>query len=254
MVVKRLLIADASDVFGKCIAKQLKNEFIIKVCDDGERALEMIRKFDPDLLLIDLELPHMDGISILHAMRATGLHMKVVAISTLTDDYICAQLNGLQVTNLYRKPCSLGAVISSLREIAHMDDMQADDWCAEDELDRILLDLNIEIGRGSYPIVCAAVLYWCENPYCSMTKCLYPALAKQFNGTLKQVEKAIRDAVKIAWERGNRQMWCFYFPPSDREGYDSHPSNEVFLARIAKILMQKKRPKKPLDFAEEIAQ
>lgn len=247
MVIKRLLIADATGTLGKYIAKQLNNEFTLKICDDGDRALELIRKFDPDILLIDLQLPNTDGLSVLRAVRAAGFDTKVVAITGLSDAYICAELTRLQVANVYLKPCLLGAVISCIREIAKTEDIPTEDRCVENETDRILLNLNFQMGRGRYQMVHAAVLYLYDNPYCSMTKCLYPALAKQFNGTTKQVEKAIRDAIKSAWENGSRQMWYLYFSPGAKEEQNSCPSNEVFLARIANILIQKRRLKKPME-------
>ena len=80
-----------------------------------------------------------------------------------------------------------------------------------------------------------------------MTKTLYPALAKQFNGTSTKVEKAIRDGIKDAWINGNRQIWHLYFQTGLSEERNSCPSNEVFLARIANALVQKRRLKRPLD-------
>ena len=253
MVMKRLLIADATGILGKHIKKQLNNEFIVKTCNDGNHALELIRKFDPDILLIDLELPNTDGISVLHAMRAAGLDTKVVAITGLADVYICAELTRLQVSNVYLKPCVLGAVISCIRNIANSDVGQNEDWCAENELDRILLSLNFQMGRGRYHMVHAAVLYMYDHPNCFMTKSLYPALAKQLTGTITQTEKAIRDAIKDAWKNGSRQMWYLYFQPGAIEDCNSCPSNEVFLARIANVLSQKKRLKKPLEYTEYTA-
>ena len=253
MGVQRLLIADATGTYSKPIAKQLKNEFLVKTCDDGERAMELIRKFDPDILVIDLQLPNTDGLSVLRSMRAAGSDAKVIVICGFADDYICAELARLQVSNVYKKPCLLGAVISCIREIAKSDDALTQERCIENEIDRILLNLNFQMGRGRYQLVHAAVLYLYDNPYCSMTKCLYPTLARQFTGTIKQVEKAIRDAIKIAWINGSRQMWYLYFPPGVKEGHDSCPPNEVFLARIANVLIQKKRLKKPLDYETETA-
>ena len=253
MVTKRLLIADATGTFGKYIAKQLNNEFITKICNDGDRALELIRKFDPDIFLIDLQLPGTDGLSVLRAMHAAGLDTKVVAITGLSDDYICAELTRLQVANVYLKPCLLGAVVSCIREVAKTENSQREDSCIENELDWILLDLNFQMGCGRYQVVHAAVLFLYDHPYCSMTKCLYPALAKRFNGTAKQTEKAIRDAIKNAWKNGSRPMWYLYFQPGAIEDDNSCPSNEVFLARIANVLLQKKRLKKPLESTERTA-
>lgn len=253
MVMKRLLIADATAIFSKPMAKQLKNEFVVKTCDDGNRALELIRKFDPDILLIDLQLPNMDGLSVLRALRAAGCDTKVVAITGLVDDYICAELTRLQVSNVYRKPCLLGAVVSCIRDLANAEDAQSEDLCVENELDRILLGLNFQMGRGRYHVVHAAVLYLYDNPNCFMTKTLYPALAKQFNGTVTQVEKAIRDGIKDAWINGNRQIWYLYFQTGLLEERNSYPSNEVFLARISNVLVQKRRLKRPLENKAETA-
>lgn len=253
MVMKRLLIADATGMFSKPIAKQLNSEFVVKTCDNGDRALELIRKFDPDVLLIDLQLPNTDGLSVLRALRTAGLDTKVIATTVLADTYICAELTRLQVSNIYLKPCSLGSVIACIREVANEVGTRTEIRCEENELDRILLDLGFQMGRGRYLMTHAAVLYLYDHPNCFMTKSLYPALAKQFNGTGMQVEKAIRDAIKNAWENGNRQIWHLYFQLGATGKCGSCPSNEVFLARIANALVQKRRLKKPLEYAKELA-
>lgn len=241
----RLLIADSGGMLGKTIEKQLRDLFLIETCDDGEQALDLIYRFEPDIILLDLQLPVIRGLDVLQMLRSVGLDTKVIAITTLTDDYICRALGELQVSNLFLKPCVVGTVTACICDISYqLHNGQQGDWCVENETDRILLTLGFRMGPARYAYVYDAVLCKYRDPAGYVTKCLYPKVAKHFGGTASQVEKAIRDAIKDAWKNGNRAVWQMYFPP-DKDGEIPCPSNEVFLARVANVLQQKTRQKRP---------
>lgn len=246
--MQRLLIADPSGVFSTAIKKQLNNEFLIESCVDGEQTLRLLSDFDPDILLIDLQLPGIDGLTVLRTLRGCAMTAKVVALTSLTDAYILRELELLHISAVLIKTCRLGAVLNSIRGVGqYLLQPENNEWNVENEADRILLDLGFRVGTARYYIVHAAVLYIYHNPGCYMTKCLYPDIAKEFGGTKGQVEKAIRDSIAYAWENGDRQIWNVYFPG---EGI---PSNEVFLGRISNVLLQKSRIKKPYEPCELFA-
>lgn len=245
MVLHRLLIADSTGVVGKAIEKQLRDSFMIETCNNGEGALDLIYRFEPDIILLDLQLPIISGLDVLQMLRSVGLNTKVIVMTTLTDDYICRALEELQVSNLLLKPCMVGAVTACICDISfQLRNCQNSDWCLEHETDRILLALGFRMGPARYAYVCHAVLCKYEDGFSFVTKCLYPKVAKHFGGTASQVEKGIRDAIKDAWKNGNRAVWQLYFPP-DKDGEIPCPSNEVFLARIANVLQHKTRQKRP---------
>lgn len=240
--MRRLLIANATGSLGTLVATQLRDRFDIELCDNGKRALELSREFQPDIILLDMQLPEIDGLAVLRSLRAAGVQSKVVVLSALLDAYICGELERLQVCNVFLKPCLLGSVLSCICEInVLLDNDVLEDWCTENEIDRILLDLGFRMGPVRYRCVHAAVMYKYNNPDGFVTKCLYPDLGKHFGSTPTQIEKSIRDAIKTAWQSGCVEIWQMYFC----DAANHCPSNEQFLARIANILEQKTRIKKP---------
>lgn len=248
MMMQRLLIADPTGVFGTAIKKQLNHEYIIETCKTGEKTLKLLQKFDPDILVIDLQLPGVDGLTVLRTLRGCGMTVKVIALTSLTDAHIMRELELLQVSMALMNTCRLGALINNIRSLSrYLQHPKDDEWNVQNDADRILLDLGFRMGTGHYRIVHAAVLYMYENPGCYLTKCLYPDIAKRFGGTKDRVEKAIRDSIKNAWENGDRQIWNMYFPENDAL------TNEVFLGRISNALLQKSRLKKPYEPCELLA-
>lgn len=247
-MMQRLLIADPTGIFSSAIKKQLKDEFIIRSCVDGEQTLKLLRDFDPDILLIDLQLPGVDGLTVLRTLRGCGMSAKVIALTSLTDVHILRELELLQVSMVLVKTSRLGAVLNSIRSLSsYLQQPEHPEWNVENELDRILIDLGFRVGTARYNLVHAAVLYMYHDPGCYLTKCLYPDLAKKFGGTKDRVEKAIRDSIKSAWQNGDRQIWNMYF------AVEEAPSNEVFLGRISNALLQKNRLKKPFEPCELLA-
>jgi two-component system response regulator (stage 0 sporulation protein A) len=180
------------------------------------------------------------------------MNTKVIVITPLASEYVCVQLQMLGVVGLFLKPCLLGAVVNCIRDVQMQLVDAENDWCVEDEVDRILLNLGFSMGRSGYCFTRDALMYKFVNPNASATKCVYPDVAKRFGGTSTQVEKAIRDAIKFAWKNGNVQVWQMYFPPGNHMQTEC-PSNEVFLNRIAMILTSKTRIRKPYQKAGLIA-
>lgn len=252
--MQRLLIADTSNVFAKAIARQLSGSYLIEICDNGQRALELIGSFEPDILLLDLQVPGEDGISILHALHTAGKDIRVIVMSRLLDEFICRQLEQLQVCYVLRKGCALSTVITRIRDVSfRLSNPETEAWYLENETERILLELGVNMGSGRFYYTSCAILLKYADPDGFVTKCIYPEVAKRFGGTATQVEKAIRDGIRAAWKNGNRAIWQLYFPPGG-DGRSECPSNEVFIARIAGALRQKARMKMPYIPQKEKAQ
>ena len=242
--MRRLLIVDSGCYLADAVKRQLTDRFDIKHCDDGQKALECICAFSPDIVLIDLHLPKINGLDLLYALRNTGNTAKVIVISGFVDTYVVNRLADLEVTQLFLKPYGINAVISSICDVAFALEFPCEgSWCVENEIDRILCSLGVRIGPSRYSYLCQGILRKYEQPNASVTKCLYPEVAKLLGGTATQVEKAIRDAIKDGWRNGNEQIWNLYFPSVG--GERRCPSNEQFLARIGNILQQKARVKMP---------
>lgn len=239
--MQRLLIAESAQTFAKAVAKQLKEEFSINSCNDGEAALKAIEHFQPDIILLDLHLPKVDGLDVLRTLRSCNSEIKVIVTSYLSGVWVCKELERLHVSYLFLKPCSVSTVVSRIRDLVQQSQLpDLASWDDERETNRILLELGFRMGFTRYDCVYYGLLMKYRGVDGGVSKCLYPMVAKLCLGNAQQVEKGIRDAIKDAWENGNRSVWQMYFP-AGRDGEVHCPTNEVFLARMAYALHQRRQ-------------
>ena len=235
--MRKLLLADGTGNFIKPIIQQLKREYSVLTCTDDQQVLSKLKKFDPDIMLLDLQLTGVGGMAILRALRGAGFATRVIVITPLGSPHILCELAQLDVSCVHLTTVSPNAIIQSIRQIGNRIDNgdELPEWDPAIEVDKLLLDLCFCLGRGRYTVIREAVLYVYDHPDCFMTKCLYPDLAARFNSTITGVEKAIRDAIKDAWDHGDSGLWRLYLHKHcDR--WEKYPSNEVFLAYAAHAL------------------
>ena len=214
------------------------------VCHDGNQALELVSSFVPDILLLDLMLPNLDGLSVLYNLRASGNRVKVITLSSYYGDCVLARLEKLDVSYVLMKPCALSAVVARVHELVSKQDKKPGDFCAESEIADILLQLSFRLDMPRCDCVQYAIRERFINEHCFVTKELYPAVAKYYGGTTTRVEKAIRDSIRDAYENGNRAVWRLYFPSG------KCPSNEVFIGRMVVYLRRLCGKNKKLDKAQ----
>lgn len=239
----RLLIASCSDVLAKEVARQLGDEYAIKICRSGKKALDIAYKFEPDILLIDTTLEDIDGITVMRTLRGTGKHMGILAISALLEDYVINQLAALQVDFVLSKPCTVNCVVSHIRDIGFCTLYSNDrDRAFGNEVDNILLSLGFRMGPVHYYHTREAILLKYSATEYMLMKWVYLEIAKECGGNTNQVEKAIRDAIRAAWIHGSASIWKMYFPC-----HQACPTNEEFVSRIATSLRQRTILKPPLE-------
>ncbi len=230
--MKKLLIAVSSDLLGLSIQANMKEEFDIVTCYSGLDALELIRSFDPDMLMIDLMLPEMDGISVLRAARFAGKDMRVLTVSPVYTEYTYRALEELKVDYMMVLPLDLKQAQNHLRQLSVMDEPEPVISQSEEQ---ILCILGFIPGTNGYRCTAEGLHLLRRDLSVSFSGSLYPDIAHNLNMTVTQVEKAIRDAVHTAWENRNDQLWRMYFP-ADSRGRVALLSNTKFLRRLAQLL------------------
>ena len=109
----------------------------------------------------------------------------------------------------------------------------------EQKIFRMMLDLGIPAHLKGYHFIKVSVLMALEDMQVvgSVTKLLYPEIAKRYNTTDGKVERAIRNAIEISWERGNRMTFERMFGYS-RENGEVRPTNSEFIAAMADEIIQ----------------
>lgn len=227
----RLLIADSSEIVRDALRDILEDSFDLKLCGDGRTALELLHRFRPDVLVVDLMLPGIDGLSLLQAARDADIHPAVLATTRQQNDYILDTAWQLGVSYMMLRPFSLGAITERIQDLAlHTRKYTMD---PSSQVRRILVRLGFSAKPKSYAMLRDAIVLLAENPGIFLSKELYPAVGKLHNTSAAATEKAIRDLLQSTWPHRDDSVWQLYFPSGADGG---RPSNGVFLTRIAQCL------------------
>lgn len=224
----KILIADPSEIWCDALEDHLKSDYTVLRCTDGADVLPMLTEHRPDLLVLDLELPHVDGLTLLQMIRASGISVRILAMSCLYTDYALNILRAFEVSYMVRKPCTVCSVMTQIYQILHYERNK----CCTVDPEPVLLFLGLRMHLSGYSCLVEGIRLMRENPGQSITKELYPDIAKICGGTSGRVEKAIRNVIHDAWLRRDDRNWSMLFPP-DRQGRIAVPTNGEFITRIA---------------------
>lgn len=231
-----MLIADGSEEFGTALADMVRGAYILRRSRDGRETLEVLSSFRPDILVLDLMMPGLDGISILRQAAASGLRPMVLATSRYVSDYVVEAVQQLGVGYLMVKPCDVRATVARLGDLTQR--LRQPLFAQPDPrtaVSNLLLTLGIPTKLRGYAYLREAVLERMRDPAQSVTKELYPCVAALCCATPIQVERSIRSAIAAAWTRRDDQLWRLYFQP-DADGSLPRPTNAAFISRLADSL------------------
>lgn len=241
MDMPKLLIADSGDEFRQALADTLCNNFTVRTCRSGNQALELLRTFRPDIVLLDLILPEMDGISLLHRAAEADLHPTVLAFIHLQTPYILHALGRLGVSYVMMKPCDLEAVICRVEDLSA--DLRPEPMVYADPhsiTSGMLLALDIAPKLDGYGYLQAAIPIYVKDTKQTFTKELYAAVGALYNKDPKLVERSIRSAIDSAWRQGDHKIWRAYFRTAP-DGTIPRPTNGHFIATMANALAEQLR-------------
>lgn len=229
----KLLIADGTEEFRLALADFLRDTYLVRTCCSGPETLELLHSFCPDILVLDMLLPGLDGISLLQDAAVSGLNPMVLATTRYTNDYILESVEKLGVGYLMSKPCDIKATaarIADLSQRIHPSVIRMPD--PRVHISNLLLSLGIPAKLNGYGYLREGILLFAADPKQSITKELYPAISRLCKSEPLHVERSIRSAVHSAWKRRDERIWKLYFQ-TDADGSVPRPSNAAFIAQLA---------------------
>lgn len=235
----RLLVVD-NDQF---TTNQLKNYFsshavmnVVKVIEDGKEGLNYIlnNRDSFDCLIIDLLLPGIDGISILETLKEKRIEKRIMVLSGYKDNRIMKDISKLNIDYYMLKPFSLESLENRLKDILLTKKEYDKNKDMEKNISRILHNLGVPSHIKGYAYIrdSIKIMYQSEDMIGGITKEIYPEIAKKYDSTVSRVERAIRHAIEISWNRGDYEIMEEIFGHSvdfDR----AKPTNSEFIATIA---------------------
>ena len=246
-----VLIADNSEEFCNQLTAALERtqKFrVVGTVGDGDLVLRKVTELRPQLLVLDLMLPKRDGLSILKAIAALDHKPAVLATSGFITDYVASAAVNLGVQYLMIKPCDISALVERLEEIRGGEAAKkpaarpAGKPSIESLVTGIIHEIGVPAHIKGYQYLREAIIIAVNDMDVinAITKVLYPQVAKTFQTTPSRVERAIRHAIEVAWDRGDLDTLqrFFGYTVSNTKG---KPTNSEFIALIAdKLQLQLK--------------
>lgn len=232
----KLLIADGNEEFRLALAQALQGAYYVRSCQSGKEALNLLRSYSPDVLVLDLMLPELDGISLLQSAAASGFRPMVLATTPFLNDYVLESAERLGVGYMIRKPCDIRATVARITDLSQrLHPLQPTKPDPRTSVSNLLLSLGVPTKLHGYAYLREAVLLMAQDPSQSITKELYPRVAALCRCNPKHVERSSRTAIESAWLHRDDRIWQLYFQPGV-DGIIPRPSNGAFISRLADSL------------------
>ena len=227
-----VLIADPGEEVVLALTELLQPEFRVLSCRDGAEALALVDREQPELLILELSLPRMDGITLLRELSRRDILPRILVYSDSLTHYVLCALRDLPVDYTMRKPTPVQMVAEHARELLQPPSPEITDWWLTD----LLIQLGIPYPSQGFRHIMTALPLLADSPDQFLGKALYLEIAHRNQVSFESVEKAIRDALHSGWKKGDRSTWLRYFPDAQEA-----PKNKPFLTRIATLLCRYRR-------------
>lgn len=250
----KIYVADNSE-FKDELLKNLSQDFeVLGSTNDGQVAFEEVSKLLPDVLIMDIVLPSQDGFMLIEKLNLTlGTNCpKIVVVSALVHEGFISKALSMGVGYYINKPTNAESVMARVKDVYALKDTSiqlqnlntADtrnkNRIIDEKISNIFITVGIPAHIKGYQFLREAIKMAIDTPDIinSITKKLYPAIADKFETSASKVERAIRHAIEVAWNRGKIENINSIF---GLKVYTSNekPTNGEFIALVAdKMLLE----------------
>ena len=244
--MKQIVLVDDSLTLTKEIAEFFSNDDdfeVVAVANDGLDGIAKIESLKPDYILLDIVMPELDGFGVLNEIKykIDKSKTKIIMISQLVSDGFInkAMKNGADY--FLAKPFTLNSLKNRLIEFeSGVEEVKVKRSPLDEKIANIFISVGIPAHIKGYQFLREAIKMAVDNPEIinSITKKLYPSIAEKFDTTPSKVERAIRHAIEVAWNRGKieniNQIFGIKVYSSNEK-----PTNGEFIALVAdKMLIE----------------
>lgn len=257
MLAKKIqvVIADDNREFGDILYEYLNNQSdieVIGVARDGLEAYEQIVTKAPDIAVLDIIMPHLDGLGVLEKVNSTQMTKRplFIMLSAVGQDKITQRALALGAEYYVVKPFDMDVLVSRIRQLKDINqsavirteyasEMRPQLFSSsprnlEAEVTSIMHEIGVPAHIKGYQYLRDAIIMVVKDldVINSITKQLYPSIAREYNTTPSRVERAIRHAIEVAWSRGQVDAIDSLFGYTVNLG-KGKPTNSEFIAMVA---------------------
>ena len=244
-----LLVDDSEELLSELETFLSSRGFeVVGKATDGERAIELAELVKPDIMVLDLVMPKMDGFAVLEKVDRSN--MRVLVLSALSQDTFIAKAASLGADYYMIKPCSHENLAARLKDLSGTErtvqpaaprSVRAPvNKTLDEKITNIFITVGIPAHIKGYQFLREAIKMAIDNPDIinSITKRLYPEVAERFATSPSKVERAIRHAIEVAWNRGKIENINTLFGVRVYN-HNEKPTNGEFIALVAdKMLLE----------------
>lgn len=253
----KILIVDGDVSEAEELKNKLQGEFgTVKTVLDGMTAINMITGEKPDVVLLDVMLPYIDGIGVIEKCRESMEYEQLpifIVLTSIGTEKLIECVNHMDIDYCMMRPFKTEVLIHRIRQVAKIKGLDAKiiqreitkdheqkrividyEFRMKQDVTKIIRDLGIPAHIKGYQYIREGILMAIEdlNMMNYITKLLYPSIAKKYKTTSSSVERAIRHAIEVAWNRGKVELLEEMFGYTISAG-KGKPTNSEFIALIA---------------------
>ena len=247
----RIVLVDDNREFCQLLEEYLNDqeEFeVVGVAYNGVDGLKLIKEKDPDVLVLDLIMPHLDGIGVMEEMNRTNLanDLKTIILTAFGQEEVTKRVVELGANYYIMKPFDLDKLVDRIKQMMKPPSGSSSGYVfSNNQNTKKSVDLDVRITEVMHhlgvPAHIKGYIYLREAIELvindieflgAVTKELYPSVAEKYNTTPSRVERAIRHAIEVSWDRGNITALNKYFG-NTVSANSGKPTNSQFIAKIA---------------------
>jgi len=212
---------------------------VVATATDGETAVQQLESAQPDVLIVDMMLSKIDGLSVVKTAAAMEPRPWIILLSAFVTGHVQTLVSFSGADFFLAKPCEFSCLLDRMTELLNQDELHAVGTISqgpdiEGMVTAVIHEIGVPAHIKGYQYLREAIMIAVKDMDVinAITKVLYPQVAKAFETTPSRVERAIRHAIEVAWDRGDLETLQSFFgyTVSNAKG---KPTNSEFIALIA---------------------
>ena len=237
MEKKNILVVEDNLGFANAIKNYFENNenICIKyIANDGYEGLKVLNEHnDIDIILLDLVMPKKDGFSFLEELTDDNIDKKIIVMTSFNSDKVVRRVANLGIEYIMIKPFEFEELENKINKIEELDGI-GNIKNLKINLTKLLHELGVPSHIKGYEYIREGIMLLYNDPSIigGITKELYPEIAEKYHTSVSRVERAIRHAIEVSWNRGNLDLMEEVFGHS--VDYDkAKPTNSEFIVTVA---------------------
>lgn len=233
----RMLIIEASEDLRLALYEATHREYDIATCGDGEAGLALLQEQKPYILVLDLDLPLLDGLELLR--RSDYLPPVILVLGRYISAYTAQSLRDMGVGHFLYNSTPVANIARHIAQLVKWRELPNPfDQDPQFVTAKHLQKLGIPVHLSGYQQLKVSIPLYAQDPSQNLQKEVYTDTARLLGyDSDRQIERSVRTAIKAAWDVRNCQIWEEYFPPNG-QGETHCPESKEFIARLAEILSE----------------